>query len=141
VNSPSSVVLGGDPAVLDVLADSYRARDVRVRRIPVDYASHSAQVDALRDEIVAVLDGITPRTAEIPMISAMTGQWLDGPATGARYWYDSLRSPVEFHRAIEALAGAGYRACVEVSPHPVLTAAIRATSRLASQSPSPVGGS
>ena len=26
-----------------------------------------------------------------------------------------------------ALAGAGYRACVEVSPHPVLTAAITAT--------------
>ena len=32
------------------------------------------------------------------MISAMTGEWLEGPETGTVYWYDSLRSPVEFDR-------------------------------------------
>ena len=40
------------------------------------------------------------------MVSAMTGEWLDGPELDAGYWYDSLRSPVEFDRAVRG-AGRG----------------------------------
>ena len=61
------------------------------------------------------------------MISAVTGAWLEGPEAGAGYWYDSLRSPVNFHPAIEVLAGAGHRSFIEVSSHPVLTLAISTT--------------
>jgi acyl transferase domain-containing protein len=57
----------------------------------------------------------------------MTGEWLDGPEAGAEYWFDSLRSPVEFDRAVRVLAGAGHRVFIEMSPHPVLTAAITET--------------
>ena len=39
----------------------------------------------------------------------------------------SLRAPVEFDRAVRVLAAAGHRVFVEVSPHPVLTAAITET--------------
>ena len=102
------------------------AKEVRVRRLPVDYASHSAQVEGLREEIMAALTPIAPQQARVPMISAMTGQWLAGPELGARYWYDSLRSAVEFDRAVNTLA-AGHRVFIEVSPHPVLTPAISQT--------------
>jgi len=61
------------------------------------------------------------------MISAMTGQWLEGPEADAGYWYDSLRAPVEFERAVRVLAGDGHRVFIEVSPHPVLTAAVTTT--------------
>ena len=72
------------------------------------------------------------------MVSAMTGAWLDGPEADAGYWYDSLRAPVEFDRAIRALAGAGHRVFVEVSPHPVLTAAMTETLEDAAGEPAPV---
>src|SRR5579875_2574749 len=61
------------------------------------------------------------------MVSAMTGEYLDGPEAGASYWYASLRNPVEFDRAVRVLAGGGHRVFVEVSPHPVLAAAITET--------------
>ena len=93
----------------------------------MDYASHSPQVEQLEEQILAALDGITPAPAQIPMISAMTGEWLDGPEAGPQYWYDSLRSPVEFSRAIQVLAGSGHHVFAEVSPHPVLTTAITET--------------
>jgi acyl transferase domain-containing protein len=64
------------------------------------------------------------------MVSAMTGAWLDGPEADAGYWYDSLRAPVEFGRAVAALAAAGHRVFVEVSPHPVLAAAIADDARV-----------
>ena len=43
------------------------------------------------------------------------------------YWYDSLRAPVSFHTAVQALAADGHAVFIEASPHPVLTAAIAQT--------------
>ncbi|MEU0538183.1 type I polyketide synthase, partial [Amycolatopsis tolypomycina] len=124
VNGPQSTVVSGEPDALRELAESTH---VRTRMIPVDYASHSAQVDALRDEIVSVLAGISPRQAEIPMVSAMTGEWIGGPELDPAYWAASLREPVEFERAIRVLGEQGHRVFVETSPHPVLTGAIADT--------------
>ncbi|WP_318279680.1 MULTISPECIES: acyltransferase domain-containing protein, partial [Streptomyces] len=62
VNGSSATVVSGEPEALRELADSC-PESVRTRIIPVDYASHSAQVDDLREEILSVLDGIAPREA------------------------------------------------------------------------------
>ncbi|MGW2283083.1 SDR family oxidoreductase, partial [Streptomyces sp. NPDC001770] len=105
------------------LADSC-GESPRARMIPVDYASHSAHVDELREEILAVLEGIAPAEARIPMVSALTGEWLAGPELDPAYWYASLRETVEFERAIRLLGEAGHGVFVEVSPHPVLVPAI-----------------
>ena len=127
VNGPAASVVSGDPEALAELAAECAAHGVRTKTLPVDYASHGAQVDELRDEILTVLDGITPGPARIPMVSALTGELLAGPEAGAGYWFDSLRQPVAFDRAVRVLAAAGHRAFIEVSPHPVLTAAITET--------------
>ena len=127
VNGPDATVVSGDPDALEQLAAECERDGVRARILPVDYASHSPQVDAIRDEVRTALAGITPRPARVPMVSAMTGEFLDGSGAGADYWYDSLRAPVRFSAAIEALGRAGYRVFVESSPHPVLVAAITGT--------------
>ena len=127
VNGPAATVVSGEPAALGELAAACEAAGIRVKPVPVDYASHSAQVERIREEILAVLAGIRPGPAQLPMISAMTGEFLDGPEAGAQYWFASLRAPVEFHRAVRVLAGAGHQVFIEISPHPVLTAAITET--------------
>ncbi|NJQ06400.1 SDR family NAD(P)-dependent oxidoreductase, partial [Streptomyces lonarensis] len=123
VNGPRATVVSGEPEALREVQESC-GESVRTRMIPVDYASHSPQVDELRDEILATLAGIAPREARIPMISAMSGAWLSGPEMDPGYWFASLRETVEFDRAVRALAGNGHGVFVEVSPHPVLTGAI-----------------
>ena len=95
--------------------------------LPVDYASHHIQIEERRAEILSLLGAISPNAGRIPMISAMTGEFVAGPELGAEYWYASLRAPVEFDRAVRSLAGAGHRVFIEVSPHPVLTTAITQT--------------
>ncbi|HEY2264443.1 MAG TPA: acyltransferase domain-containing protein, partial [Streptosporangiaceae bacterium] len=127
VNGPEATVVSGDPAALSELIAACEAGGIRARILPVDYASHGPQVEGLREEILAALGGVTPGPAMVPMVSAMTGTWLDGLEAEAGYWYQSLRSPVEFGRAVQVLAQAGHGVFVEVSPHPVLTAAITAT--------------
>ncbi|WP_037075676.1 type I polyketide synthase [Pseudonocardia spinosispora] len=127
VNGPAATVVSGDlDALAEVLAGCERD-GVRARLLPVDYASHGPQVDRLREEILGLLAGIEPRAGRLPMVSAMTGEYLAGPELGAEYWYASLRATVEFSRAVEVLGRSGYGVFVETSPHPVLTTPVTAT--------------
>ncbi len=127
VNGPSSVVLSGTDAALDRVKDWCEERDIRAKRVPVDYASHSPQVEAVRDALGDALDGLTPADGDVPFYSTVTGGFLPGTELDAGYWYRNLREQVRFAEAVRDLAGQGYRAFVEASPHPVLTAATEDT--------------
>ena len=127
VNGPGATVVSGELAALTALAAEYERDGVRTRLLPVDYASHGPQVDAIRDEVLSLLTGITPQAAVVPMVSAMTGDYVQGPALDAEYWYASLRNTVQFSRAVEVLGRDEYGAFIEVSAHPVLTTSITAT--------------
>ncbi|QUQ72347.1 3-ketoacyl-CoA thiolase [Kutzneria sp. CA-103260] len=127
VNSPTSTVVAGDPDALDELVARYEAAGVRVRRIPVDYASHTVHVERIQDRVRADLAPITPRTSDIPLFSTVTADWIDTAGLDAAYWYASLRQTVRFDEAIAALADQGYGVFVESSAHAVVAPAIRET--------------
>ncbi|MER6129759.1 acyltransferase domain-containing protein, partial [Streptomyces sp. NPDC001795] len=127
VNGPASVVVSGDAdAVRDLVAD-LTAAGAQARQIPVDYASHSAQVEEIRDRLLSDLAPVQPRAATVPFFSTVTCDWQDTERLDATYWYDNLRRTVRFADAVRALAAQDFRAFVESSPHPVLTAAVRDT--------------
>ncbi|WP_344316675.1 SDR family NAD(P)-dependent oxidoreductase, partial [Acrocarpospora pleiomorpha] len=124
INGPRSVVVAGEVQAVDELVEQLTADEVRVRRIAVDYASHSAQVDLIGAELAQVLTGVVPQPVRVPMLSTVTGLWLEGPELDAAYWCDNLRNTVNFAPAVGQLLEQWYRAFVEVSPHPVLTVGI-----------------
>ncbi|WP_406467140.1 SDR family NAD(P)-dependent oxidoreductase [Streptomyces hirsutus] len=127
LNGPASTVVSADiDTVTDILATAER-EDVRARRVGIDYASHSPHVEPVRAEMLRLLAPIVPRRPEVPFLSTVTGDWVDTPATDARYWYDNLRNPVLLEPAVRALTHAGHGAFVEVSPHPVLTGPVQET--------------
>ncbi|MFB9591720.1 type I polyketide synthase, partial [Streptomyces racemochromogenes] len=127
VNGPRSTVVSGDPDALDELMAACEADGVRARRINVDYASHSAQVESIRDEVLGLLAGITPRTAEVPFFSTVTAGFVDGTELDAEYWYTNLRTTVRFEEAVRALLAEGHGVFVEASAHPVLTIGVQET--------------
>ncbi|MQY19073.1 type I polyketide synthase [Nocardia macrotermitis] len=137
VNGPCSTVVSGDAdAIAELIAHS-DANDLRAKQIPVNYAAHSAQVDAIGAELRSALAGIgsaaeesgrtTRRDGDVPIFSTVTGGLLGPVATDAGYWFENLRQPVQFESAIRAAYERGYRTFVEVSPHPVLTIGIQET--------------
>ncbi|MDT0447488.1 acyltransferase domain-containing protein, partial [Streptomyces johnsoniae] len=67
VNGPASTVVSGEVAALDELVG------LGGRWVPVDYASHSAQVDAIRDQILEDLAGLVPGSGRVPFYSSVTG--------------------------------------------------------------------
>ncbi len=119
-NSQRSTVIAGDPAALSEVLDSLSARGIFCRRVKVDVASHSPQVDELRHDLVAALDKLQPQKAIVAMRSTVTGQWVDGTELLAAYWADNLRQPVRFADAVQDLLQRGHGLFVELSPHPIL---------------------
>ncbi|WP_413789716.1 SDR family NAD(P)-dependent oxidoreductase, partial [Kitasatospora indigofera] len=120
VNSASTVVVSGEPGALGELLAACARDGIRARAIPVDYAAHSAQVEAIREHLLADLAGIEPRTADVPFYSTVTAEPVDTAALDAGYWYRNLREPVRFDLATARLTADGHEVFVEVSPHPVL---------------------
>ncbi len=127
VNGPLSVVVSGAPGDLDDLMSHCAEEDVRARRIDVDYASHSAQVDILADELLRALDTITPRQATVPFFSTVTGRFEPTAALDAAYWLRNLRRPVRLDSAVRGLADAGFDTFIEVSSHPVVLPGVQDT--------------
>ncbi len=126
-NSPRSTVLSGDPSAIQEIIEKLQAHDVFCRPVKVDVASHSPQVDVLTDDLLRDLDTIQPRETKVPMYSTVAAERIDGPVLDARYWVRNLRCPVLFSRAVQGLADEGHTVFIELSPHPVLTAAIEET--------------
>ncbi|WP_432123355.1 SDR family NAD(P)-dependent oxidoreductase [Streptomyces sp. S1] len=127
VNGPSSTVVSGDTEALDELYASLVADDVKARRIPVDYASHSAHVERIEDELAELLAPVRPRPARVPFFSTVTADWADGTAMDGGYWYRNLRQTVRLEDAVRALIGQGHDVFLEMSPHPVLAVGIEET--------------
>ncbi len=124
LNSPVSTVVSGTPDALAELLARCEETEVRARRIAVDYASHSPQVEAIRERLLTELASISPRPAEIPIYSAMSGEPIAGEELGPEYWYRSLREPVRFAPALSRLLADGFSTFVEASAHPVLVPAV-----------------
>ena len=127
VNGRSAVVVSGDSASLDELIRTCEALELRARRIDVDYASHSVQVEAIREQLIETLAELEPRSTRTVFISTVTGEPFDTVGLDAQYWYRNIRQTVEFDAAVRAACGRGFRAFVECSPHPALIASIEDT--------------
>jgi len=137
-NGPTATVVSGEPGALAELLADCDGDGVDARRIPVDYASHSVQVESIRERLLEDLAPIEPSAGVVPFYSAMSGARLDGRELGAEYWYRSLREPVRFEQVTRALLADGFTAFVESSPHPVLTMAVEETAEAGGLGPGAV---
>lgn len=127
MNGPASVVVSGDADAIEMLVADLGSTGIEAKKIAVDYASHSAHVEVVKDDLDRVLSGVSARSGAVDFYSAVTGTRMDASQLGSAYWYDNLRRPVLFTNAIRALADDGFRAFIEISAHPVLVQGIQET--------------
>ncbi len=128
-NAPGEVILSGDAAAIDALAERCDAENVFFRRVKgADGAGHSRHLDPLLGGLRAAVADVVPRPARLPFFSTVYAERLEGARLDADYWAANLRRPVRFAETVSALLEAGIDGFVEVGPHPVL---LRALARIA----------
>ncbi len=123
-NSPSYTVLSGDREVLEGLLARLRKQKIGGRLMNVPGAAHTPRLEQTGRQLQAALEGIQPQAARIPFYSTITGELIDGRQLDAAYWGNTVCRPVQFAPAIDRLSHDGFRAFVELGPHPLLTAAV-----------------
>ncbi|MEM6469767.1 MAG: SDR family NAD(P)-dependent oxidoreductase [Planctomycetota bacterium] len=124
MNGPASLTLSGCAEDIQKLAGQLETEGVFCRKLQVEYAFHSSQMDPVRDELLRVLSGIVPQATTTDLISTVTGKPIEGSLLDAEYWWKNVRQSVLFADAINELIEREVPLAIELSPHPVLSFAI-----------------
>ncbi|WP_204070687.1 type I polyketide synthase, partial [Sphaerisporangium krabiense] len=125
LNGPRATTVAGAADAIGEFVAACESDGVRARVVVATVASHSAQVDVLRETLLERLETLAPRSGQVPFYSTVTGGPLDTSELTGRYWFDNLRRPVDFAGAAGAMLADGYRIFIESSPHPVLGMALQ----------------
>ncbi len=126
VNAADRTVAAGRPEAVERLAEILAARGVEHRRLPVRHAFHTADVEAVREELAAAVGRLRLAPPEIPYLSNVTGAWADADrATDPAAWAEHLRRPVRFAAGIAELLSDPGLLLLEVGPGTTLTALAR----------------
>lgn len=124
INGPQSIVLAGDPESIASTVKELERAGTSHRMLPVNYAFHSSQMQALVPELRPLIGAETMAAATLPWISTVTGALADARTLTGDYWVRNVTQPVRFSAAIRSCEQAGYDTFVEIGPHPVLGGSI-----------------
>ncbi|MFI8961973.1 type I polyketide synthase [Streptomyces sp. NPDC053493] len=122
VNSPGAVVLAGDEEPVTALAATLAGQGRRTRRLDVSYASHSARVEPMLDELREVAARLAYRAPRIDFVSTVTGRPVsEQELCTPEYWVRNARRPVLFADAVRHLQESGVGTFLELGPTAALT--------------------
>ncbi|WP_230255469.1 non-ribosomal peptide synthetase/type I polyketide synthase [Rhodopirellula halodulae] len=121
VNGPASITLSGDSDAVERLAVAIEADGIFCRRLAVEYAFHSPQMEPVREELLRSLQHVQTQPLHTPMVSTVTGRRIEqGESLGGDYWWTNVRQGVRFADAIMHASEEGFGIGIELGPHPVL---------------------
>jgi acyl transferase domain-containing protein/surfactin synthase thioesterase subunit len=123
-NSPDSTVVAGSQDAIDEVIKELEEKEIFVRQVKVDVASHSPQMDEIKDQLVSKVANVKPQDAKLSIYSSVKGVLLKGKELDAAYWGDNLRGTVKFSTIMSKLVEDEHTLFIEVSPHPVLKTAM-----------------
>ena len=124
VNSPVSVTISGETAQIDRLQAEMDGRRLFCQKLQTEIAYHSGQMDGIRGDFLAALDGLSPAETRVPLLSTVTGTLAEGEELTADHWWRNIRSPVLFDQAFEQIPEDAAPIFLQIGPHPVLSTAI-----------------
>ncbi len=122
LNDPMQTVVSGDSTVVAEVAALFAAVGRRTRRLDVSHAFHSPHMDRALEGLRAVAADCPSRVGTVPVLSTLTGDWLDGSRDLTEHWVRQVREPVRFLDAVRVLAARGTTQYLELGPAPILSA-------------------
>ncbi|KAL8783768.1 MAG: hypothetical protein Q9213_004384 [Squamulea squamosa] len=129
VNGPQETVLSGTIADIDAAADKLTAQGVKSKKLNLQYAFHSSQVDVILDDFKSIAGAVNFHTAKIPVISPLLSGVIND-SIDASYLSRHARGTVNFSECIATAQQVGLindqSVWVEIGPHPVCTNFIKA---------------
>jgi acyl transferase domain-containing protein/NADPH:quinone reductase-like Zn-dependent oxidoreductase/acyl carrier protein/NAD(P)-dependent dehydrogenase (short-subunit alcohol dehydrogenase family) len=130
-NGTHALTVSGPNLEIERLESETRRRGLWFRALDLDFAFHSREMDAIREDLLANLRDVSSCPPSAMMVSTVTGAVVDGEILGAEHWWHNIRHPVRFAEAAAHLIGEGYRIFVEIGPSAILQSYLRDALRAA----------
>lgn len=120
INGPENITISGKQSAIAAIAEELTAQNIKTTPLNVSHAFHSPLMQPAIDEFRRVAAQVTYHPPQIPVISNVTGTFLDEEAIDSEYWCRHILQPVQFARSMATLYQQGYRICLEIGPKPIL---------------------
>jgi [acyl-carrier-protein] S-malonyltransferase len=125
-NSPGQTVLSGELPALYRAMELAKARGAKlVSRLAVSIASHSPLMSQASQHFQELLNRITLRPPEIPLIANISAQALTTVEELRTELSEQLTRPVQWTRTVQAMVSEGVDTIVEIGPKQVLTGLVK----------------
>jgi acyl transferase domain-containing protein/NADPH:quinone reductase-like Zn-dependent oxidoreductase/NAD(P)-dependent dehydrogenase (short-subunit alcohol dehydrogenase family)/acyl carrier protein len=120
INSPKSITLAGGSDSIKSVMEKVEARGAFCRLLDVTIPFHSPVMNLIKDDMMDCLSHIAGNPTKIDLYSTVTGTKLTGTEVNNQHWWENVRQPVFFSKAINTITADGYTVFIEIGPHPVL---------------------
>ena len=125
-NSPGQTVLSGEVAALQRAMELAKARGARlVQRLAVSIASHSPLMQPASIHFTELLNRITFRPPQMPLIANISAQALTTVDELRAELSEQLTRPVQWTRSVQAMVSEGVDTIVEIGPKQVLSGLVK----------------
>jgi len=119
-NSPQNTVVSGTTEALEALAQRFQNQGIKATPLTVSHAFHSPLMEPMLAEFRAIAQTITYHPPTLPLLSNVTGDFVEADVATADYWCEHIRRPVMFAQSVQRLTEAGYSLLLECGAKPVL---------------------
>ena len=96
VNAPELCVVAGPVPALEAFEQRLTGEGVEARRIHIDVAAHSKELEPILGPFAEGLQAIRFHPPTAPFLSNLTGDWVEAEAQDPKYWVRHLRETVRF---------------------------------------------
>lgn len=122
INAPDQCVASGPVESVETLRALLDDRQITHQRLATSHAFHSETMEPVLEEFRAAVGAVTLAPPRIPLLSNLTGTWLEAAqATDPGYWVSHLRETVRFADGIDRALGDGHTTFLEVGPGETLS--------------------
>ncbi|WP_394827355.1 type I polyketide synthase [Pendulispora albinea] len=119
-NGPANVVISGPADGVARVIAHLRAIPVRVQRLTVSHAFHSALMEPMLEDFARVARTVRYAPPQLPLVSNLTGKLAGPEVATAAYWVDHVRREVRFEAGMHTLEQLDTAIYLELGPRPAL---------------------
>jgi len=121
VNGSDMITVAGSHNSVEALLSMLEKEGVFYRVLDIDIPFHCNIMEELESSFKNGLKEVNCNNTDISFYSTVTGNQYRGSELDNNYWYENIRKPVLFKKAISNMTSDGISVFIEISAHPILS--------------------
>ena len=120
INGRKNLVISGDAEVIDNIVADLQSQGIKTKLLEVSQAFHSPLMQPILAEFRQVAQKICYSRPQLPLISNISGTWVEAEISTPDYWVNHIQKTVQFAKSLATAKQADYQYFLEIGAKPIL---------------------